>query len=250
MNHTIATTLILAGLALTVGCQKPRDWTQPEEATAEYEARQLEKSTSLVRDAQRFEAAGRPEDALMKYELAISTYRENSIAWHNAGILYSKQGKNMQAATCFKTASELAPSDPRPLYELGVLWDDLGYLEDASRWYDEALQRDSSHQNSLRRSILADELRHKLTPTTADRLKTAMLAEREPWWINRFRRIHQLMADIQPNSSSAPDDLSRPPTIFESMRPSEMLGRPASPASPAPVEPATPVPATPALPKS
>ncbi|MFN7021460.1 MAG: tetratricopeptide repeat protein [Phycisphaerales bacterium] len=270
MKHTTVTIAAVAAatLAWAGGCGGSRNrlsgYEIPYENTPEYQARQLELSGSLVRDAQRLEVAGKPALALEKYMAAIAAYNENPIAWHNAGILMLKQGQNMQAANAFITASELAPTDPRPLYELGALWEELGYLDDAARWYDQALQRDPRHQNSLRRAILMDDLRHKLTGVTAERLKVAMLAERQPWWINRFKRIHQLMAERQENNY--PDESPGPRHDVEPMpadsitlpglEPRRQAPRPGEPPNPPPAsppaQPATPapVPASAPLPKA
>lgn len=242
MNKTIATTLLICSMiALAPGCKNNRrDWTQPEEATPEYLAAQLDRSNLLVRDALRHEVAGHTEQALEKYQQAIAAYNDNPTAWHNSGILLARKNRNLEAATAFKTASELSPTDPRPLYELGLLWDNLGYLDDAARWYDEALQRDPHHQNSLRRSILVDELRHRLTPTTAERLKVAILAEREPWWVNRFKRIQQLMAEGDTfNSDRSPSTYAvpEPAPVHEPASP----GLPAAPAQKPPATPEKPV---------
>lgn len=260
----------VAAVSLTGGCKSTRTWDVPESATPEYEARQIAKSEELVREAQRFEVAGKPDKALEKYELAISAYTENPTAWHNAGLHYARRGENLKAANAFKTAAELSPRDPRPLYELGALWEQLGYLDDAARWYDDALQRDPNHQNSLRRSILVDELRHKLTSITADRLKIAIVAEREPWWINRFQRVYQLMGENQ--TSPLTDDSRRPAPEAEAMPPDSISlpgvephrnpprqpsanppAAPGGPAAPSPHAPASPVPPASvprALPKS
>lgn len=184
-------------MTVSAGCQGKRTWQVPDEATPEYQAQQLARSSELVREAQRYELAGNTEVAMEKYLGAIAAYRENPIAWYNLGNIWADQNENMKAAHAFKTASELSPSDPRPLYSLGAIWEQLGYLEDAARWYDEALQRDPNHQNSLRRAILIADLRNRLTPTTADRIKTAILIEQDPWWINRFMRIQQRMLEEQ-----------------------------------------------------
>ena len=257
MLKTPLTAILIAVAGLGAACQKKSsglsDYEIPRESTASYQAQQLAKSDSLVRDAQRLEVAGKHGAALEKYQLAIAAYNENPIAWHNAGLQWARLGKNLEAAQAFMTASELAPTDPRPLYELGALWEELGYLDDAARWYDQALQRDPRHQNSLRRAILVDELRHRLTPITAERLKIAIVAERQPWWINRFQRIHQLMTEREPYNFD--DNAPSPAREVESIPADESITlpgveprRPRDTTSPTQPAPAQPLPGTPPAP--
>lgn len=189
----LAATLAAAGCA---GKGRHQAFEPPADADPVVRARLIAKAEALSRDAQRYELAGKEEQAIATYRQAIATYSEIPVAWHNLGVLLAKQGRNLEAAEAYKTASELAPTEPVSLYNIGVLWEDLGYLDDAARWYDEALGRDPNYLPALRRSVLVDDLRNKLSQTTAERLKAAILMEREPWWINRFKRIQQRMNEL------------------------------------------------------
>ena len=182
-----------AGLLTAGGCQNRNRFEMPEDATLEARAARVARAESLARDAQRQELAGNDDRAIALYRQALSEWRELPVAWHNLGVLLARKGRNLEAAEAYMTASELSPSDPISLYNLGTLWEDLGYLDDAARWYDEALLRNQNYLPALRRSVLVDDLRSKLSQTTAERLKAAILMEREPWWINRFKRIQQRM---------------------------------------------------------
>ncbi len=160
----------------------------PAPETPEQIAAQIDRASMLVRDAQRLEVAGQDKAAMVKYREAIASYRELPVAWNNLGRLLMKESSNLAAADAFKTASELSPTDPRPLHNLGTLWESLGYLEDAARWYDEALKRDENYLPSLRRIVVVEEIRNKPDSTTLDRIRRAMLQEQDPWWISKFRR--------------------------------------------------------------
>lgn len=195
-------------MPLISGCANRNRFEIPAEATPEARAAQMAKAESLARDAQRQELAGRDERAIALYRQALTEWRELPVAWHNLGVLLARQGKNLEAAEAYKTASELSPSDPISLYNLGTLWEELGYLDDAARWYDEALLRNQNYLPALRRSVLVDDLRNQLSQTTAERLKAAILMEREPWWINRFKRIQQRMNE---RPLSTPTDHSPTP---------------------------------------
>lgn len=201
--------LTAAGLALavltTAACQSssrpyPKAGDEPPPPVSE----QIDKAARLSRDAQRLEVAGDDKAAIEKYRAALAEYNELPAAWNNLGRLLMNQGDNLAAAEAFKTASELSPTDPRPLTNLGALWESLGYLDDAQKWYDQALQRDENHLPALRRFILVQELRGKSDDSTPARLKKALLLEKDPWWINRFKRFHQRSEENDPTSQGKP----------------------------------------------
>lgn len=152
---------------------------------------QIQKAAALVRDAQRLELAGDTQGAITKYKEAIEQYNELPVAWNNLGRLLMESKENLQAAEAFKQASELSPSDPVPVHNLGVLWESVGYLGDASHWYDQALQRDPQYLPSLRRYLLVKELKSDRDAIVGERLRTALMLESDPWWITRFKRMHQ-----------------------------------------------------------
>jgi tetratricopeptide (TPR) repeat protein len=240
------------------GCtgKKSSKFEMPPDRTPEARSAQVTKAESLARDAQRMELSGHPDEAIAKYSAAIEAYPELPVAWNNLGVLLAKRGKNLEAAEAYKTASELSPTDPTSLYNLGALWEQLGYLDDAARWYDESLQRDPNYLPALERSILVDDLRAKLSQTTADRLKAAILMERQPWWINRFKRIQQRMNerplertldDHAGASHSMGSPAAVPPAVNPPVAPPATTP-PATPPASAPTPPA-PAPGTdPAMP--
>lgn len=187
-----AAVCVLGGLALVLGgCKSTPHVSTPAELgadTPEQIQQQLERATKLVRQAQRTELAGQEKKAIEQYRGAIAEYRELPVAWNNLGRLLMHDGQNLAAADAFKTASELSPTDPRPLHNLGTLWESLGYNDDAARWYDEALKRDENYLPALRRLVVVEEIRNKPTVRTLERIRTALLVERDPFWIDRMRR--------------------------------------------------------------
>lgn len=203
------------GLGLTAmvlyagGCKSTPRATTPAELGAETPEQiqaQLARATKLVRQAERTELAGQQTKAIEQYRAAIAEYRELPVAWNNVGRLLMERGENLQAADAFKTASELSPTDPRPLHNLGTLWESLGYYDDAARWYDEALKRDENYLPALRRVVVVEEVRNKPTARTLERIRTALLVERDPFWIDRMRRasmrFDQMVKDAARDSGS------------------------------------------------
>lgn len=198
----------IACAALLAGCKgsgSARDMQGAE--TADDIARQIERSTALVRQAQRHELAGQETLAIETYRRAITEYRELPVAWNNLGALLQKKGDNLAAAEAFQTASEFSPTDPRPVHNLGTLWESLGYNEDAAKWYTTALARDPQYLPSLRRMVVIDEIRNKPDAQTLERIRTALLLEKDEFWIEKMRRasmrFEQRIRDAQSDAMSA-----------------------------------------------
>lgn len=186
-----ATLCALAAAALSMCAALPgcRSYREPLPVpSAAQDAIDRGKAMEMVRAAQRLESKGYDDEAELKYLEAVRTYRETPAAWNNMGRLLMKRGDNGKAAEAFTIAAEVSPRDPLPYYNLGALWDTLGYLEDAGRWYEESLKRDENFQPALRRAILVDQLLNRGTEVTARRIQRAILQETDPWWKDRLQR--------------------------------------------------------------
>ncbi len=124
--------------------------------------------------------------AISLYREAIATYRELASAWNNLGVLLMEQQQYLDAAEAFTTASELEPTDPRPLYNLGLTWEQAGYMTDALRFYGESLKRDPQFQPALRGAIRAERLLGRASDETLRRLRIALGQERDEQWRQWF----------------------------------------------------------------
>lgn len=202
----VVSVIVVSGIFLLAGCagSSSKEVVEPENVAA-----QVDKASAQVREAQALELRGKAKDAIAKYQEAIGSFRELPVAWNNMGRLLMKQGENLQAADAFKTAAELSPTDPRPLYNLGALWEELGYLEDSTRWYDEALARDSKYLPALRRRVLIDQLRDRCDERTFEYVRAALAQERDPWWIDRLKRA-ELRLRQSDSAPSFPTPARRP----------------------------------------
>ena len=191
---------LAAALAACSGSGQSSSDTEPPDRSNEVV--QIDKAAALVREAQRYEVIDKDDVALEKYTQAIETYRELPVAWNNMGTLLMKKGDNLKAAEAFMTASELSPTDPRPLHNLGSLWEKTGELGEAAKWYDRALERDEAYLPSLRRRILIDQLRDTVDSKSVARTRKALLLEKDPWWIDRIKRAELRFKESE-NSASA-----------------------------------------------
>ncbi len=125
-----------------------------------------------------------PERSLELYKEAVQTYGQQPAAWNNMGVLYMNEGNYFLAQQAFRRAAEQAPSDPRPKYNLGLLWDKRGYVEEAKRFYIEALDRNDSYLPALRGAIRADSVLQESDDQTLEWLERALFLERDEKWKN------------------------------------------------------------------
>lgn len=206
---TVLTVRVLTIRALTVGamavsatalvgCNANKNSDQL--AREAYRLRQEEveaakQCLALVREGQRLEKLKKLDQALNLYKQAVEVYPESPFAWNNLGRLYMQRQENMEAATAFEQAARLSPADPVPVHNLGTLYESMGWENDAQRYYTEALQRDPNYVPSLRRSVWLDVSFNKVTDLTEQRLKRALMLNKDPKWQELLLRAKVRMSD-------------------------------------------------------
>lgn len=177
-------------LALLCGvlsaCATPPAPTMPDPAIS------VRKAQEIATEAEDLERRGDIDGAIIRYRDAIAVYSDFFLAWNNLGRLQLEKNNALDAANSFKTASELAPKDPRPLKNLGDVWAKQSYFEEASRYYNAALERDPNFLPALRESVRMDHLRDNRNEATAARIQRALLQETDPKWREFLLRQKQL----------------------------------------------------------
>ena len=141
--------------------------------------------------AQRAEQRGDIARAIDLYRRAVDTNPNFSQAWNNLGRLLLDVERPIDAAIAFRAAADADPSGPEPYFNLGVLWERQGYLDDAVRFYNESLQRNARYLPALRRILILD-MRFDLDDArTPDRLRMAMLLDNNPEYRALYERHQQ-----------------------------------------------------------
>lgn len=217
-THARSTVAIALAAVLAACAADP--WTPP--AVSSTESAQLGPARDLAQRAQLAEADDRPAEAEALYREAIATYRDFPAAWNNLGILLMKQKKYLEAAEALGVASDLSPGDPRPVTNVGLIWEECGYPDEAAHHYDEALRRDPGHLPALRRSIYLDATRAAYTGQTAERIREAIARETDPqWrdWLQRQKIVCDNALGTPPGPGRAPSTVERPPSGADPMRP-------------------------------
>ena len=144
--------------------------------------RRIGQAHEMIMSAQAYERAGDSDAAIATYRSALDVYREFPAAWNNLGTLLLERQRYLEAAECFGVAADLAPQDPRPVYNLGLCWDRAGYLTEAVDHYQRSVERDRRYLPALRGSIRAESLLSRTGPGTLDRIRTALQLEQDPQW--------------------------------------------------------------------
>ncbi|MFN0012051.1 MAG: tetratricopeptide repeat protein [Phycisphaerales bacterium] len=177
MIRSLVMSVTAACLACSAGCQ-----LQPGTSDLSQQQVQLRDAVALAQQAQAAESAGRIDEAIDLYSRSAVAYRGFPASWNNLGALLMEKGLHMEAIEAFRTAAEISPTDPRPHTNIGLLWQKLGYLNDAADAYSEALRRDANYLPALRESVLIDTRRDQVSAESAERVRRALLLETDPAW--------------------------------------------------------------------
>lgn len=158
------------------------------------EARRLREALALGEKGDRAYAAGQAlkstgddeeadahyAEAVGFYSQAVSTYDDFFALWNNLGTALMALDRFHQAEEAFIRASAINPSDPRPLYNRGLLWRERGYPHDARRYFERALDQDDKYLDALWGSIRADITTRSESRETLERIRTALFLVTDP----------------------------------------------------------------------
>jgi len=148
----------------------------------------LAEAQELVRDAQEHAQLERHEEAISAYREALRIYDDFPAAWHNLGVLLMRQERYLEAADAFASASERAASDPRPLFNLALTWERASYIDEALDHYKRALKRDARYLPAIRGAARAEAALGVADESSVERLRTALMIERDPRWRAYFEQ--------------------------------------------------------------
>ncbi|MGE3107953.1 MAG: tetratricopeptide repeat protein [Phycisphaerales bacterium] len=178
--------VVLACAMLPACASKSDTFELPDSARPGAQGEQIRKAHELASRAERAGKAQRYDEAIKLYQEALATYRQFPSAWLNLGVMQMKAGNGLAAAEAFDAAAEADPSDPRPMYNIGAIWEEKYYYDVAIRHYNKALERDPNFLPALRRSIYLEMQTNSFTPASKDRVRRALMLETDPTFKNIF----------------------------------------------------------------
>jgi tetratricopeptide (TPR) repeat protein len=142
----------------------------------------------LVGQAQRAEASGHMDEAIALYEQAVETWGSLAGAWNELGLLRMEKGNYLEAADAMRIAAELAPNDPKPLENLGLVYHRAGYDQKALKYYEQALERNPNRIEALRGIVRVANRLHLADESILAHVNHALLLESDPTWRQVFER--------------------------------------------------------------
>lgn len=160
-------------------------------------ASERERITRAHQEAKRASRSADPAKAEQHYRSAVAYYAEYAPAWNNLGVALMDQERFLEAAEAFQRAADLAPTDPRPLYNHGLLFSRRAYPREAMPFFLHALERDRHYLPALRAAIQTEVRLREVSPDTLSRIQSALLLETDPAWQRffEFQRI-RIEADL------------------------------------------------------
>lgn len=144
------------------------------------EAARIREALALGEKGDKAYREAKYEQAADLYAQAVSQYDEFFALWNNLGTALMEIDRYQQAEEAFIRASSLNPSDPRPLYNRGLLYRNRGYPHDARRYFERALDQDDSYLDALLGSIRADITISDESARTLERIRMALFITTDP----------------------------------------------------------------------
>jgi tetratricopeptide (TPR) repeat protein len=192
----VAAGLLVVSLALAGGCQKKNKTTTiiDDSAIRMDEAKQL--AAKAIQEQKLAEEARANHDekgwnthsteAIKLYQQALAKSKEMFLAWNNVGMLLMERQSYMDAAECFKSAADLSADDPRPYYNIGVIYQQTLHDKEALEYFLMSLARDSRYLPSLRGATASGKRLDVTDEAALKRVRTALLIETDPRWRSIF----------------------------------------------------------------
>ena len=145
----------MVSVLVCVGCaqrSKHRDIIIPMPAGAD----RLAEAIDLTARGERAQEAGDLEAAMEFYSQATRLSADApAAAWNNLGMIHMQRGEYVGAVAHLRTASELAPLDPQPMYNLGLTFHQAGWDRQALESFIAALEREPNYLEEIRGAVRA-----------------------------------------------------------------------------------------------
>ncbi len=182
----VVSLLILAGALALGGCVSHASAPAPAPDNPDL---RLAEARRHVENAQYLQERHRDKEAVDEYVAALKTYHDLPAAWYNLGVLLQGQKKYAESNEALQVAAEMETVDPRPYTALGLGAQELGWTEDAARYYDKALERNPNYLPALKKSVEVGQMLDRYDDHMLDRCRRALTQETDPKWVDYLKRM-------------------------------------------------------------
>lgn len=149
----------------------------------------MSRAHELVMSAQRAQHAGKMDEAIKTYAEALKLHRDYPAAWYNFGVLLQGQKKYAEAAEALQVAADLDLTDPRAYAALGFQAQELGWFDEALKYYSRALERNPNYLPALKKAVESGQLLDRYDDAMLERARRALLSETDPKWVEYLKRM-------------------------------------------------------------
>ncbi len=98
------------------------------------------KSMQLYQEGMKAHSESKAEEAIQYMREAVEADSQNAQAWMTLGVLEYKRGNVFEAARAFHRTGRIAPTRYEPHFNLGTIFEAVGYYEQAIEEYEIALK--------------------------------------------------------------------------------------------------------------
>jgi tetratricopeptide (TPR) repeat protein len=172
----IAAVIAAAGGCGTTGSRK----VKTDEAPALTPQQRLELAWELAEKADRARKQDDLADAASLYKQSTQMSGELSHVWTNYGFTLYELGDRLNAVPAYQRAAEAEPTDPRPYNYIAWIYYEMGWDVEGLKYYERSLAIDPNFLPSLRGAIQSAERLGRAEHIDLDRVRLALLIEREP----------------------------------------------------------------------
>ncbi len=142
---------------------------------------------------------GEHEAALAEYRKALELDDQLYAAWNNMGQLLMAQNNYADAVNAFQIAASIEPSDPRPVYNIGLAYQRVGWAADAYKSYEQALAREQYYLPAMRGLARSAEMLGSGDRQLLETIKQAQLRETDDQWRDYFRAQYSRVETLLEN---------------------------------------------------
>lgn len=192
MKHQYLRPALAAALCLIVlvpvGCSSTPRRSSPSSASGIDPSERARRAQQLAEQGDRARSLGNTDRAIQLYRESIEYSADYADVWNNLGLLLLEKGELDKALSAFTMAAELDPTDPRPHTNIGITNLRSGWAEYALQDFRRALEITPNYLPALRGAIRATDLLGRAEFEDLERIRRALLAERDEQWRAYFER--------------------------------------------------------------